>query len=711
MTTSSPAAADFRFIEIAAGALSHRNVIVDADTYTAPTGKAEQYRSVYLHLKDLDDYAITHPVKTKTGEVRPSVAGYDGAVLATAVHFDLDHTDLDVPLTWARLLIRRLHYEYDVPLAAIRCAFSGSKGFHLHIPASLFGGFAPGVDVPGRIKRLALALVEGLEIALDTTVYERIRLWREPNTINTKSGLYKIPLRAEEVLTLDIEAIKDLAATPREIETTPDDEWLPRPELVALWEATEQPDDFYTLTVAAAPEPREATAGQARAIAVTILAGALPATGRHPALLALAGGLARAGWKADPIRNLVADVAVKAMGQEGADRHESGEWERIAADSVAKVTDGKHVVGWPTLAESISDVAVAAVRQILGLNEPKAHTHVFIGKQRLCCAGDPATPNEPPESDKARTRRETKERRRRVQYARLLRRERELKHLIRDPALSPGDKVHALVMREVFARWERQPTATGEYRLPMRRQAEACGVSRSTFAKRVDDLADKTGAYAVRRQTLKVPAIDVRTGTPIINEKTGRPEVWRETQVLVTPHATSDTLIDAVLGRTNMPNPAAAKQQPRYKARGLYCRTHPHATIIMETRILRFCAECKQSVAPPLKRDREYASDPPAGGVWPRSTPGQNLTTPPTELQQQGSLRNTAGVLTPPQPVDSLSAREWNARFHAPPGQNLATPSERGETFRMTPGPARVDQRLKPPPELVAELEAIGGDA
>jgi hypothetical protein len=245
----------------------------------------------------------------------------------------------------------------------------------------------------------------------------------------------------------------------------------------------------------------------------------------------------------------------------------------------------------------------------------------------------------------------------------------------------------------------------------MRRQAEACGVSRSTFAKRVDDLADKTGAYAVRRQTLKVPAIDVLTGKPIMNRKTGRPEVWRETQVLVTPHATSDTLIDAVLGRTNMTNPTAAKQPPKYKARGLYCRNHPHAPIIMETRILRFCSECKHGVAEPLKRDREYASDPPAGGVLVRSTPGQNMTTPRPELQQQRSLRNTAVVLASPDAAGVEVTREWHERFHAPPGQNLATPPERGETFRVMPGPARVDQRLKPPPELVAELEAIGGDA
>src|SRR5215204_6742816 len=168
-------------------------------------------------------------------------------------------------------------------------------------------------------------------------------------------------------------------------------------------------------------------------------------------------------------------------------------------------------------------------------------------------------------------------------------------------------------MRDQLEAWERKPSPAGEHagehRLYMQKKAAACGTSRSTFRKRVDDLADKTGSYQVRRQTLKVPAIDARTGKPIINEKTGRPEVWRETQVFIKPKAASAAFVGAVLGRTNMPDPQAAKQRPKYRARGHSCRNHPHAPIIMETRILRYCSECKQSVAEPIKRDRELAAD------------------------------------------------------------------------------------------------------
>jgi hypothetical protein len=715
MTTTSPVITDFHYIEIAVGGLNRRNTIVDAETYPAPHGERECYRSVYLFTKEFDDYTAANLVPNRNDDGRhPSVSGYAGPVLARCLHYDIDATDPDVALTRARRIVRRLIYDFDVPPEAIRGYFSGSKGFHVEIPAPLFGSPDPGEDVPDRMERFAASLIEDLEITIDTSVYERLRLWREPNTINAKSGRFKVPLTVEELLTLTIGEITDIACAPREVEVTPDDEWLPRPALVALWEATDQPtppSNFGT-----PPEPREAAAGQARAVAVTILAAAWAGVGdRHKAAFALAGGLARAGWQADPIRDLVADVAVRAMGQEGADRHASGEWARIAADTVAKVTKGKQVVGWPTLAEIIGDVAVAAVRQVLDLNRPTMKAHVILDGKHACCNGEDlsgatsaaaAAPRE--------TFQQARDRRRLERYAVLLRRERELRKLIRDPGLSAGDKVHALHMRGVIEAWERKPSPTGEQRLFINRQAEACGLSRSTYAKRVDDLAAKTGAYRVRRRTLKVPAIDARTGRPIMNKQTGRPEVWRETQVLITPKAPSEGFIDAVLSRAHTPDPDAAKQKPKHRARGLACRKHPDATIIMETRILRFCSVCKEAVAPPLKREREFAPDTPAAGsvLQTHATPGQNLATPPPETHRK-TYRDTVVNLATPESSGSVTAREWVERFRpaAPPGQNLATPPEGGGTFRVLPGPSRAYEGMKPPQELVDALQAAGGDA
>ena len=63
-----------------------------------------------------------------------------------------------------------------------------------------------------------------------------------PNTKHGKTGLHKIPLTAAELLDLDTDAIREKAKAPRTIETTPDDEWHPRPTLAELWAETDGAD-------------------------------------------------------------------------------------------------------------------------------------------------------------------------------------------------------------------------------------------------------------------------------------------------------------------------------------------------------------------------------------------------------------------------------------------------------------------------------------
>lgn len=86
--------------------------------------------------------------------------------------------------------------------------FSGFKGFHLTIPFNGMG-IVPAKDLPQIYKKIALELNQRLPNKnIDLVVYESKRLWRLPNTINSKSGLYKIQL-ADDIQTL--EEIKELA--------------------------------------------------------------------------------------------------------------------------------------------------------------------------------------------------------------------------------------------------------------------------------------------------------------------------------------------------------------------------------------------------------------------------------------------------------------------------------------------------------------------
>ena len=387
-------------VEFAFGGPDKRGQFADMHTLRVGPKVTDAYTSVYRFTEELREYAEAN---RRTGgkpdpNGKPSVAGYAGSCLPIAVHYDLDHTDPEVSLADARCIILRLVDEYDVPPEALSIHFTGQKGFTLEAPASLFGGFEPSADAPARIKRLALALIAGLPVStFDASVYDKTRLWRVPGTRHGKTGLLKTRITVDELLTLTLDEIKALAAAPRTVAVVPDDEWLPRPELVALWQETDRPEE--TITASAPPDPRGAAPELAQRLAAAVLAEVWPdAGGRHTASLALQGGLARAGLPEDMIAAFTADVTARAMGSEADTR--ADEWRRGAATTIARVKAGKPVIGWPTLAAMIGEEAVNAVRNILGIIPPPAPIVVFPSEAPA--GGCPDCPRLKAENDELR---------------------------------------------------------------------------------------------------------------------------------------------------------------------------------------------------------------------------------------------------------------------------------------------------------------------
>jgi hypothetical protein len=195
--------------------------------------------STYVHFPEsFARYVASNPSPT-TGKP-PSVAGYAGEGLALYLPFDFDGNiergkSPELALCDVRALAVRLDgYE---ALEATRFYFSGSKGFSVDAPSVLFGGFEPGSDVARRLGRLAGTLAAGLE-TFDRSIYHLTALWRVPNTRHGRSGLYKIPLSAGELVHLSIDEIRKLARSPRSVELPPEHDFDPRPGLVELWKST-----------------------------------------------------------------------------------------------------------------------------------------------------------------------------------------------------------------------------------------------------------------------------------------------------------------------------------------------------------------------------------------------------------------------------------------------------------------------------------------
>ena len=164
----------------------------------------DAYSSVFYYGDDLCIYATS-----KAGSVR----GFKGPHFARGLHWDIDcETDLGKAQESAITLLRRFD-DYGVDPAQPVIFFSGNKGFHVllwdafNIPA--------GPDASRIVKRMCEKIADGIP-NIDSKVYATTQLWRMANTINGKTGLYKVRLSAEEIELLTPDGIKNLAREPRE---------------------------------------------------------------------------------------------------------------------------------------------------------------------------------------------------------------------------------------------------------------------------------------------------------------------------------------------------------------------------------------------------------------------------------------------------------------------------------------------------------------
>ncbi len=102
-----------------------------------------------------------------------------------------------------------------IPKDLIEIYFSGSKGFHILIQPQVLG-IEPNKDLNHHYKKMAMRCKEySLNGKLDTRIYDDKRLFRLPNTINRKTGLYKVPLTYELFLNSSYEGLKAYATKPK----------------------------------------------------------------------------------------------------------------------------------------------------------------------------------------------------------------------------------------------------------------------------------------------------------------------------------------------------------------------------------------------------------------------------------------------------------------------------------------------------------------
>ncbi len=272
---------EYCYADYAIGSVNKRNNIQNINYFKLNGIKNDCYRSLFLFDESLKLYV------DRTG----SISGYAGKHISDALVFDFDGEDLEAVRDETYKFVMYLYHTFDIPFEYLRIAFSGSKGFHITIPISaICEDPQPKEDFYKIYKGIAEDLAGEFKF-VDFSIYESKRLFRLTNTINSKSGLYKIPLVYDE-LEMSIDEIKELAKKPRKIEQLPISEIQVVKPLNDLYEKWSSYDFDYKVETK-------------KDDFLDIMRGGLSEGGRHTAAIRIVGALQSRGMDYEYILELL----------------------------------------------------------------------------------------------------------------------------------------------------------------------------------------------------------------------------------------------------------------------------------------------------------------------------------------------------------------------------------------------------------------------
>lgn len=147
----------------------------------------------------------------------------DSCNFIAPLYLDLDidniEEDYNKLIRDLKILIHKLVTEFHVEQNDIQIYFSGSKGFHLIISENIFG-FEPGRTLNKDLKKVAVYLkAYTLTKCIDTKIYDYKRLFRINNTINSKTGLYKVRILYNDLINMSYDELIEYASKPKNIES------------------------------------------------------------------------------------------------------------------------------------------------------------------------------------------------------------------------------------------------------------------------------------------------------------------------------------------------------------------------------------------------------------------------------------------------------------------------------------------------------------
>jgi len=201
------------------GACTNDRMLVDYDraflAYASCDQEAKIESEGYLSPFQYDE-AISQ--RCQDASMRLDVRGFNGPCWSRFVWFDIDRTgDIVGATNEARRLASFLLDRYELDETDLLVFFSGSKGYHLALPTSLFNP-QPAVGYQSSVKQLAVTLAEAAEIGIDTAIYSKVQPLRAPNSRHRTTGRQKRFLTFDELLRMKPRAIVDASENPQEFD-------------------------------------------------------------------------------------------------------------------------------------------------------------------------------------------------------------------------------------------------------------------------------------------------------------------------------------------------------------------------------------------------------------------------------------------------------------------------------------------------------------
>lgn len=169
---------------------------------------------------------LNKKIKQFTGDKYMTIYSYDSKDISTCnfiaplyLDFDMDNLEdnYDKLIRDLKIIVYRLKTELFLENRDIEIYFSGAKGFHIIISHKVFG-FEPSRTLNKDLKAVAVYFkASTFTKCIDTGIYDYRRLFRVPNTINTKTGLYKVPIPYNKLIKMSYSELLKYASKPHKI--------------------------------------------------------------------------------------------------------------------------------------------------------------------------------------------------------------------------------------------------------------------------------------------------------------------------------------------------------------------------------------------------------------------------------------------------------------------------------------------------------------